>query len=97
MLYLCNYHITRFRLDHRWNRTTMGDNTVTGLVTITVLIQVIAMRIFIAFLGRPDIRSNQQNPGVPKEQTQFYSDSDCLSNKHVLCNSTMSYRYDFSV
>ena len=52
----------------------MGDNTVTGLVTITesVLIKVIAMRILIAFLGRPEIRSNQQNPGVPKEHTQLY-------------------------
>ena len=36
-------HITGFRLDHRWNRTTMGDNAVTSLVTITVLIQIIAM------------------------------------------------------
>ena len=36
-------HITGFRLDHRWNRTTMGDNAVTGLVTITVLIQIIVM------------------------------------------------------
>ena len=36
-------HITGFRLDHRWNRTTMGDNAVTGLVMITVLIQIIAM------------------------------------------------------
>ena len=36
-------HITGFRLDHKWNRTTMGDNTVTCLVTITVLIQGIAM------------------------------------------------------
>ena len=55
----------------------MGDNTVTGLVTITVLIQGIArayisslvllwpMRILIAFPGRPDIRSDQQNPRVP--------------------------------
>ena len=32
-------HITGFRLGHKWNRTTMGDNTVTGLVTIAVLIQ----------------------------------------------------------
>ena len=35
-------HITGFRLGHKWNknfdRTTMGDNTVTGLVTIPVLI-----------------------------------------------------------
>ena len=30
--------ITGFRLDHKWNRTTMGDNTVTGLVTIVVLV-----------------------------------------------------------
>ena len=30
-------HITGFRLDHSWNRTTMGDNAV------TVLIQIIAM------------------------------------------------------
>ena len=29
--------MTQFRLDHRWNRTTMGDNTVAGLVTITHL------------------------------------------------------------
>ena len=29
-------HITGFRLDHKCNRTTMGDNTATGLVTITV-------------------------------------------------------------
>ena len=36
-------HITGFRLDHKWNRTTMGDNTVTRLVTIVVLIQGIAM------------------------------------------------------
>ena len=36
-------HITGFRLDHKWNRTTMGDNRVTGLVTIVVLIQGIAM------------------------------------------------------
>ena len=36
-------HITGFRLGHKWNRTTMGDNTVTGLVTIAVLIQGIAM------------------------------------------------------
>ena len=36
-------HITGFRLDHKWNRTTMDDNTVTGLVTIAVLIQGIAM------------------------------------------------------
>ena len=35
--------IKRFRLDHKWNRTTMGDNTVTSLVTIAVLIQCIAM------------------------------------------------------
>ena len=27
----------------KWNRTTMGDNTVTGLVMIAVLIQGIAM------------------------------------------------------
>ena len=32
-------HITGFRLDHKWNRTTMDDNTVTSLVTIAVLIQ----------------------------------------------------------
>ena len=32
-------HITGFRLDHKWNRTTMNDNTVTSLVTIAVLIQ----------------------------------------------------------
>ena len=36
-------HITGFRLDHKWNRTTMDDNTVTSLVTIAVLIQGIAM------------------------------------------------------
>ena len=75
MLYLCNYPITRFRLEigSKWNRTTVGDNTVPGLVTITVLIlQVIAMQIFIAFPGRPELRSNQQNPGVPKEHTQLY-------------------------
>ena len=38
-------HITGFRLGHKWNRTTMGDNTVTdtGLVTIAVLSQGIAM------------------------------------------------------
>ena len=43
----------------------MDGNTVTGLVTITltVVIQVIAMQIFIAFLGRPGIRSDQQNSG----------------------------------
>ena len=35
--------ITGFRLDHKWNRTTMDDNTVTSLVTIAVLIQGIAM------------------------------------------------------
>ena len=35
-------HITGFRLDHKWNRTTMDDNTVTSLVTIAVLIQGIA-------------------------------------------------------
>ena len=35
-------HITRFRLDHKWNRTTMDDNTVTSLVTIAVLIQLIS-------------------------------------------------------
>ena len=39
----------------------MGDNTVIGLVTITVLIQ----GIFIVFPGRPEITSDQQNPGVP--------------------------------
>ena len=47
----------------------MGDNTVTGLVTITVLIQfkvlLWPMRILIAFPGRPEIRSDQQNPRVP--------------------------------
>ena len=45
----------------------MGDNAVTGLVTITVLIQIIAMAYvnFIAFPGRPEIRSDQQNHGVP--------------------------------
>ncbi len=46
MLSLRNYPhntLTGFRLDHSWNRTTMGDNAVTGLVTITVLIQIIAM------------------------------------------------------
>ena len=36
-------YITGFRLGHKWNRTTMGDNTVTGLVTIAVLSQGIAM------------------------------------------------------
>ena len=36
-------HITGFRLDHKWNRTTMDDNTVTSLVPIAVLIQGIAM------------------------------------------------------
>ena len=36
-------HITGFRLGHKWNRTTMGDNTVTCLVTIAVLSQGIAM------------------------------------------------------
>ena len=36
-------HITAFRLDHKWNRTTMDDNTVTSLATIAVLIQGIAM------------------------------------------------------
>ena len=36
-------HKTGFRLDHKWNRTTMDDNTVTSLVTIAVLIQGIAM------------------------------------------------------
>ena len=36
-------HITGFRLGHKWNRTTMGDNTVTGLVTIAVLSQGITM------------------------------------------------------
>ena len=36
-------HITGFCLDHKWNRTTMDDNTVTSLVTIAVLIQGIAM------------------------------------------------------
>ena len=48
----------------------MGDNTVTGLVTIAVLNQGIhvllwPMRIFIAFPGRPEITSDLQNPGVP--------------------------------
>ena len=47
MLSLRNYYTTGFRLDHRWNRTTMGDNAVTVLVTITVAsaynIQIIAM------------------------------------------------------
>ena len=32
-------HITGFRLDHKCNRTTMDDNTVTSLATIAVLIQ----------------------------------------------------------
>ena len=50
-------HITGFRLDHKWNRTTMDDNTVTCLVTMAVLIQGIA-RIFIAFPGRPDITTS---------------------------------------
>ena len=36
-------YITGFRLDHKWNRTTMDDNTVTSLVPIAVLIQGIAM------------------------------------------------------
>ena len=36
-------HITGFRLGQKWNRTTMGDNTVTGVVTIAVLSQDIAM------------------------------------------------------
>ena len=36
-------HIKRFCLGHKWNRTTMGDNTVTSLVTIAVLIQCIAI------------------------------------------------------
>ena len=36
-------NITGFRLDHRINRTTMGDKTVIGLVTITLLIQGISM------------------------------------------------------
>ena len=36
-------NITGFRLDHRWNRTTMGDNIVIVLVTITVLSQGISM------------------------------------------------------
>ena len=36
-------HMTGFRLGHNWNRTTMGDNTVTGLVTIAVLSQGIAI------------------------------------------------------
>ena len=36
-------HIKQFRLGHKWNRTTMGDNTVTSLVTIAVFIQCIAM------------------------------------------------------
>ena len=59
-------HITGFRLGHKWNRTTMGDNTVTGLVTIPVLkVLLWPMRIFIAFPGRPDITSDLQNPGVP--------------------------------
>ena len=31
-------HITGFRLDHKWNRTTMDDNTVTSLVPIAVRI-----------------------------------------------------------
>ena len=35
-------HITGFRLDHKWNRTTMDDNTDASLVTIAVLIQGIA-------------------------------------------------------
>ena len=56
-------HITGFRLDHKWNRTTMDDNTVISLVPIAVLIQLqgIAMawmRIFIAFPGIPDITSD---------------------------------------
>ena len=55
-------HIKRFRLGHKWNRTTMGDNTVTSLVTIVLLWP---MRIFIAFPGRPEITSDLQSPGVP--------------------------------
>ncbi len=35
--------ITGFLLDHRWNITAMCNNTVMGLVTITVLIQGISM------------------------------------------------------
>ena len=42
-LYAITPHITGFRLDHKWNRTTMDDNTVTCLVPIAVLIQGIAM------------------------------------------------------
>ena len=56
-------HIKGFRLGHKWNRTTLGDNTVTSLVTIAVLIQCIAMAY--AFPGRPEITSDLQNPGVP--------------------------------
>ena len=68
MLSSCNYPHNRISFkDHRWNRTTIGDNTVIGLVTITVLIQGIAMTYanFFAFPGRPEITSDQQNPGVP--------------------------------
>ena len=36
-------HMTGFRLGHNWNRTTMGDNTGTCLVTIAVLSQGIAI------------------------------------------------------
>ena len=60
-------HITGFRLGHKWNRTTIGDNTVTGLVTIAVLSQGIAMPYanFYCVSGRPEITSDLQNPGVP--------------------------------
>ena len=50
------------------------------------------MQIFIAFPGRPEIRSNQQNPGAPKEQTQFYliqARAVEVQMSNVLCSVNM--------
>ena len=50
-------HITGFRLDHNWNRTTMDDNTVTSLVTIAVLIQGTVIPLYNAMVGVHDIKA----------------------------------------
>ena len=68
-------HITGFRLDHKWNRTTMDDNTVTSLVPIAVLIQGTGYCYGID-ANFYCVSGKTGNPAScrlkPKEQTQFY-------------------------